>query len=198
MLLTTDFPDGKANLVIQLATGSVAGTLIKRIPFTFENPNFGKPVEELEVTKSLRSESKDATVFELFNGKPMEAWGLKTYDGTRDLYFGDARGHRFDGNSSNRGDRGQLVYKLNLGGSEIRRILMKWDLSVLPRSTKIKKAVLMMYATSVPTKHRRAKTEPDKGYQVYAFRKPWHDRRAGIYGGYVSYRGQKIPKNLDQ
>lgn len=198
MLLTTDYPNGKANLVIKLGTGSAGGNLIKRIPFTFENPGFGKPVEELEVTARLRSELNEATVVELFQGKPMEAWGLKTYDGTRDIYFGDARGHRFDGNMSTRGSHGKLLYNLNLGGGEMRRALMKWDLSILPKSTKIKKAVLMVYASAVPTKHRRAKTEPDKGFQVCAFRKPWHDRRAGIYGGYCSYRGQKTPANLDR
>jgi hypothetical protein len=194
--LTSEFPNGKAQLVISLKTGSAGGKLIKRIPFMYENPLFGKPVEKLPVTQSLIKEFPDSKVVELFNGAPLNTWGLTTYDGTRDIYFGDGRGHRFNGNMSTRGSHGKLLYKLDLGGGECRRALMKFDLSMIPKDTKVKKAYLMLHASSVPTKHRRAKVEPDKTFLVHAMKKKWHDRSAGIYGGYASTRRPERPSNI--
>ncbi|HRT95858.1 MAG TPA: DNRLRE domain-containing protein [Planctomycetota bacterium] len=150
------------------------------MPFTFENPDFGKPVPELPATAELRKQHPQATVVELWQGAPLPQLGIASYDGARDVYFGDGRPEKsFGGSCTNSGTDlsygDDLRYQLHLGG-EGRRTLVAFDLSMLPRDTRLAKALL---ALNVEELDRKA----DRNYRVVALKRRWSEAVVGVMGG---------------
>jgi len=167
-------------VVISLDAGPTVGTFVKRMPFTFENPDFGKPVAELPATAELRRRHPQATVVELWQGAPLPQLGIAAYDGARDVYFGDGRPEKgFGGSCTNSGTDlsygTDMRYQLHLGG-EGRRTLIAFDLSMLPRDAKLAKALLML---NVEELDRKA----DLRYRVIALKKRWSEGVVGVVGG---------------
>ncbi len=150
------------------------------MPFSFENPDFGKPVPELSATAELRKQHPQATVVELWQGAPLPQFGIASYDGARDVYFGDGRREKsFGGSCTNSGTDlsygDDLRYQLHLGG-EGRRTLIAFGLSMLPRDAKLAKAVLML---NVEDLDRKA----DLTYRVIALKRRWSEGIVGVMGG---------------
>jgi len=150
------------------------------MPFTFENPDLGKPVAELSATAELRKQHPQATVVELWQGAPLPQLGIASYDGVRDVYFGDGRPEKgFGGSCTNSGTDlsygDDLRYQLHLGG-EGRRTLIAFDLSMLPRDAKLAKAVLML---NVEELDRKA----DRNYRIVALKRRWSEGVVGVMGG---------------
>jgi len=150
------------------------------MPFAFENPDFGKPVPELPATADLRKTHPQATVVELWQGAPLPQLGIASYDGARDVYFGDGRREKsFGGSCTNSGTDlsygDDLRYQLHLGG-EGRRTLIAFDLSMLPRDAKLAKALLML---NVEELDRKA----DRNYRVIALKRRWSEGVVGVMGG---------------
>jgi len=160
-------------------TGPTLGRIVKRLPFTIENPAFGKPVAELPQTAMLRRKHPGATVVELFQDAPLRQLGIAAYDGVRDVYFGDGRGANFGGSCTNRGcdlSYGtDLRFQLHLGG-EARRSLIRYDLAMLPPDARVARALLLLH-----TEEADAKAE--HRYRVVALRKRWSETAAGVMGG---------------
>lgn len=179
ILVTTAYPHGRASLVLSMDTGSYLGTVVKRVPFIVDNPLFGKPVEPLQMTTQLRREHPEPTVVELYQGAPLPALGIPSYDGVRDVYFGDGRGRPFGGSCQNTGNQisygTELRYRLDIGG-EGRRTLIKYDLSMLPGDTRVARALLMLNVEGLNTK-------VDLDCRAYALKKRWHESIVGVIGG---------------
>lgn len=176
MLLTTRFPKGRANLVLELPTGSYKGKIVKRMPFTFDNPQYGKPVQELDETKKLREDHPDAKVVELFQDAPLPQFGIPSYDGVRDVYFGDPKyvsSYIRVGNAYRFG--ADLRYHLQLGAGGY-ATLIRYDLSFLPKNAKVVKALLSFRVKKVNTK-------ADLKCQAFALKKRWHETYIGHVGG---------------
>lgn len=160
--------------MLSLETGSYLGTIVKRIPFIVDNPECGRPLGELPATAELRSRNPTATVLELFHDAPLPQLGIASYDGVRDVYFGPVSGGCTSlGTDLSYGD--DLRYQLHLGGSN-RRTLIKYDLSMLPRTTKVAKAILALYVVEVDRK-------ADLACRVFALKKPWSETFITHAGG---------------
>jgi hypothetical protein len=173
ILVPATMPPGRAELVLSMDTpDSYLGRVVQRIPLTIENPDFGKPLPELEVTAALRKEFPGDTVVELFQGADLAAWGLPDYDGVRDTYIagfpetGEPNGAQSQG--------GTISYSydcrndLRVGSSKVSRTLLRFDLSMLPPETTVKKAVLQLRATSINDK-------VDRTTRVCLLRKAWNE-----------------------
>jgi len=165
---------------VSLDAGPALGTFVKRMPFTFENPDFGKPVAELPATAGLRKKHPQGTVVELWQGAPVPQLGIASYDGARDVYFGDGRNEKaYGGSCTNSGTDlsygDDLRYQLHLGG-EGRRTLIAFDLSMLPRDAGLANAVLMLNVEELDRKaHLR--------YRVIALKRRWSEGVVGVMGG---------------
>jgi len=154
--------------------------IVKKFPFTIDNPNYDRPVEELPQTSSLREENRGAQVVELYNGAPLPELNLTRYDGARDVFFQEEEG----------GIQGTQVgyfydwrWDLSLGIQQdtIRptALLIKFDLSMLQKDVKVKKAKLMLYANKITPK-----TAP--GCKVYGIKRRWHEYMVGARGAVAS------------
>ncbi len=160
--------------MLSLKTGSYQGTIVKRIPFIVDNPEYGQPIEPLPVTEELRKQNPSATVLELFHDAPLPALGIPRYDGVRDVYFGGANsGCTGLGTDLSYGT--DLRYQLDLGGSG-RRTLIKYDLSMLPRTAKAAKAVLALHIVELDT-------SADLSCRVFVLKKPWSETFVSHLGG---------------
>jgi len=180
ILVSGAYPHGKATLVIAMDTRGYLGTIVERRPFTVDNPRYGKPVDELPVTSRLRTEHPDATVLEIYQGAALPELGVPEYDGARDVYFGDYGANAGHGQSCRNRGVGlsygyETRYDLHLGG-EARRSLIKFDLSMLARETKVERAVLALYV-------RELNKQVNLDCRALALRKRWNERRAGFLGG---------------
>ena len=160
--------------MLSLDTGSYQGTLIKRIPFVVDNPDRGRAAAELPATAELRARHAEATVVELFHDAPLSQWGIPAYDGVRDVYFGPQGGGCTScGTIVSYGD--DLRYQLHLGGSD-RRVLISYDLSMLPSGTKAARAMLALHVV-------HADKRADLSCRVFAMKKPWSETFVGPTGG---------------
>ena len=123
---------------------------------------------------------RGATALELFHGAPLPQLGIPSYDGVRDVYFGDGRQEKaYGGSCTNRGTDlsygTDLRFQLHLGG-EGRRTLLRYDLSMLPAGVKVARAVLMLHVEDLDAK-------ADLACRVVALKRRWSDAMAGIMGG---------------
>jgi hypothetical protein len=180
VLLTNFQAPGRAHVVLSLDTGSYLGTVVKRMPFTFENPAFGKPVAELPLTAELRAQNPNATVVELYQGASLPQFGIPSYDGARDVYFGDGRKEKgYGGSCTNLGTGlsygDDLRFQLHLGGED-RRSLIKFDLAMLPADAKVAKAILVLHVESFNPK-------ADLAARVIALKRRWSETVVGVLGG---------------
>lgn len=173
ILVPAMMPPGRAELVLSMDTpDSYLGRVVQRIPVTIENPDYGKPLPVLDVTAALRKEFPTDTVVELFQGADLAAWGLGEYDGVRDTYIagypetGEPNGAQSQG--------GTISYSydcrndLRIGSSKVCRTLLRFDLSMLPPESKVKKAMLQVRATSI-------NEQADRTTRVRLLRKPWNE-----------------------
>lgn len=179
-LLSTHHPSGPAELVLSLDTGPYQGRIVKRIPFVIDNPWYGKPIVDHPATAQLKAEHPRATVVELYHEAPLPQFGLPSYDGVRDVYFGDDRQEATGGGSctSHGTDLSygtDLRFQLQLGG-EARRTLIKYDLSMLPPKANVVKALLLLHVEELDEK-------ADRAYRVVALKKRWSEAAVGIMGG---------------
>jgi hypothetical protein len=173
ILIPADFPPGRAEVVLSMDTpDSYLGRVVQRIPVTIANPDYGKPIKELDVTAALRKEFPGDTVVELFQGADLSAWNLGGYDGARDTYIG---GEGASGEFVGPGTVGNILayshdYRndLHVGTVRNKRPLLRFDLSLLPRETKVKKAFLRLMAVEV-------KPKVDRTTQVRLLKKRWHE-----------------------
>jgi hypothetical protein len=166
--------------VLSLDTGSYQGKIVKRIPFMVDNPLYGMPVAELPVTAELRAQHPKATVVELYQDASLPQFGIPSYDGVRDVYFGDDRQETTRGGScTSRGNDlsygTDLRFQLQLGG-EARRTLIGYDLGMLPKGARVAKALLMLHVEELEKK-------ADLAYRVFALKKRWSESVVGIMGG---------------
>lgn len=159
ILVPADFPPGRAEVVLSMDTpDAYLGRVVQRYPITIENPDYGKPVTELDVTVALRKEFPDDTVVELYQGagragETPAPTGLGEYDGARDVYLG---GEGEAGDPTGASTLGNHISysidrrnDLRVGTVRNVRTLIRFDLSVLPRDTRVKKALLQFYAAAV-------------------------------------------------
>jgi hypothetical protein len=173
ILIPADMPPGRAELVLSMDTpDSYLGRVVQRIPLTIENPDYGKPVKELDFTAALRKEFPADAVVELFQGADLTAWGLGEYDGARDLYIGgEGAAGEFTG-AQTVGNFLSYSYDcrndLRVGTVRNKRTLLRFDLSLLPRETRVKKAFLRLMAVEV-------KPNVDRTTQVRVLKKRWHE-----------------------
>ena len=173
IVIPADMPPGKAEMVLSIDTpDSYLGRVVQRIPVTIENPDFGKPIPELDITAALRQEFPGDTVVELYQGADLSAWNLGGYDGARDTYIG---GEGENGVFVGPGTVGSVLayshdYRndLHVGTVRNKRPLLRFDLSLLPRETKVKKAFLRLMAVEV-------KPKVDRTTQVRLIKKRWHE-----------------------
>ncbi|KPK83470.1 MAG: hypothetical protein AMJ81_08185 [Phycisphaerae bacterium SM23_33] len=180
ILVTAAYPPGRAALAIGMDTRGYLGRIVKRIPFHVDNPLHGKGVEELAVTRRLRREHAGATVIELYQGAALAELGIPEYDGARDVYFGDGRPDKgFGGSCQNVGNDlsygTELRYRLDLGG-ELRRTLIKFDLSMLDAAARVKQAVLALHVLGL-------NSQADRDCRAYALKKRWDEQIVGAMGG---------------
>jgi hypothetical protein len=178
IIIPADMPPGKAEVVLSMDTpDSCLGRVVQRIPVTIANPEYGKSIPELDVTAALRKEFPEDTVIELYQGagragETPAPTGLGEYDGARDTYIGgEGEGGAFVG----AGTVGSVLsysydYRndLRLGTVRNARALLRFDLSLIPRETKVKKAVLRLMAVEV-------KPNVDSTTQVRVLKKRWHE-----------------------
>ena len=182
ILIPADFPPGRAEVVLSMDTpDSYLGRVVQRVPVTIENPSYGKPIKELDVTAALRKEFPEDTVIELFQGADLSAWDLGQYDGGRDLYITD--GEVTPGAQS----VGSLISysydcrnDLRVGSGRAYRTLLRFDLSVIPRDARVKKGVVQLYAAGV-------KPGVDRTTRVCVLKKKWHE---DLGHGRVAFGGQ--------
>ena len=173
IIIPADMPPGRAEVVLSMDTpDSYLGRVVQRIPVTIENPDYGKPIPELDVTAALRQEFPGDTVVELYQGADLSAWNLGGYDGARDTYIG---GEGENGAFIGPGTVGNSIgysheYRndLHVGTVRNKRPLLRFDLSLLPRETKVKKAFLRLMAVEV-------KPKVDRTTQVRLLKKRWHE-----------------------
>jgi prepilin-type processing-associated H-X9-DG protein len=111
-------------------------------------------------------------VVELFQGADLRPWGPGQYDGARDLYIG---GEGDAGAFVGAGTVGSVLSyshdcrnDLHVGTVRNKRPLLRFDLSLLPRETKVKKAFLRLMAVEV-------KPKVDRTTQVRLIKKRWHE-----------------------
>ncbi|MHC4716404.1 MAG: hypothetical protein ACYS5V_05495, partial [Planctomycetota bacterium] len=180
ILVTTGYPHGEGFLAIAMDTRGYLGRIVKRIGFRVDNPLYGKPVDELPITKALRSRHPAATVMEIYQGAALPELAIADYDGARDVYFGDGRGDRgFGGSCQNTGNHisygTELRYRLDVGG-EARRTLIKFDLSMLDPATKVTQAALMLNVIGLNPK-------ADLACRAIALKKRWTEQIVGVMGG---------------
>jgi len=180
ILVNSAYPHGKATLVIAMDTRGYLGTIVERIPFSVDNPRYGKPIEELPMTNRLRADNPGATVLEIYQGAALPELGVPEYDGARDVYFGDYGANKPHGQSCRNRGVGlsygyETRYDLHLGG-EARRSLIKFDLSMLARETKVKQAVLALYV-------REVNKQVNLDCRAFALKKRWNEKYAGFLGG---------------
>jgi len=173
-----------------LDTGSYLGRIVKRIPFVIDNPSYGKPVAELRITAKLRAQYPRATVAEIYQGAALPRFGVPSYDGARDVYFGDGRGDKgFGGSCTNWGTDlsygTDLRFQLHLGG-EARRTLIKFDLAMLPKDARVAKALMMLHVEELNKK-------ADLNYRVIALKKRWSETIVGLMGGLNATNVAKPP-----
>ena len=188
ILANTSYPPGKATLVLRMTTGSHLGVVEQRIPFTVDNPRYGKPVEELTVTKRLKGMHPGATVLEVFQGAPLTQLGVPTYDGARDVYFGEFGKHSGFGQSCTNLGTGlsygrEMRYELHLGG-EGRRTLIKYDLSMLATDATVEKAVLAVYV-------RKLNKKVDLACRAFALKKAWSEKRINYASALTALPGRR-------
>ena len=191
VLVSAGYPHGDGALVLSMDTGGYLGKVVKRIPFKVDNPLYGKPVAELAATQKLREKHKGAAVLVIYQGMALPKLGVPSYDGARDVYFGDGRPDRgFSGSCQNRGTGlsygTELRYRLDLGGED-RRSLIKFDLSMLDGRTKVRQAVL---ALNVLRLNRRA----DVTCRAVALKKRWSEIVIGEWGGLNGAKGKNPGK----
>ena len=174
ILANTHYPHGKAALVLAMDSRGYLGTVVQRIPFLVDNPRYGKPVEELPITRRLKAEHPGAAVLELYQDVPLPKLGIPKYDGVRDVYFGQYGKHSGFGQSCHNLGIGlsygrELRYELHLGG-EGRRTLIKYDLSMLAPGVKVKRAVLALYV-------RKLNKTVNLDCRAFALKKRWSEKR---------------------
>ncbi len=173
ILIPANMPPGRAELVLSMDTpDTYLGRVVQRIPLTIENPDYGKPVKELDVTAALRKEFPSDAVVELFQGADLAAWGLGEYDGARDTYIA---GYPDTGEPNGAQSQGSTISysydcrnDLRVGSTKVNRTLLRFDLSMLPREAKVKRALLRLRATDV-------KPKVDRTTRVCVLKKDWHD-----------------------
>ena len=173
ILVPADFPPGRAEVVLSLDTpDAYLGRVVQRYPITIENPDYGKPIPDLDMTAALRKEFPGDTVVELYQGADLSAWSQGEYDGARDVYLGgegetgEPTGSLTLGNHINYSYDARNI--LRVGTVRKARTLIRFDLSVLPRDTHVKKAQLQFYAAQV-------KPKVDRTTSVRLLKKRWHD-----------------------
>jgi hypothetical protein len=173
IIIPADMPPGRAEVVLSMDTpDSYLGRVVQRIPLTIENPDYGKRIKELDVTVALRKEFPGDTVVELFQGADLAALGLGEYDGARDLYIGgEGESGAFLG-AQTVGNVLSYSYDcrndIRVGTVRNVRTLLRFDLSLLPREAKVKKAMLRLMAVDV-------KPNVDRTTQVRVLKKRWHE-----------------------
>ena len=173
ILVPADFPPGRAEVVLSMDTpDAYLGRVVQRYPITIENPDYGKPIPELDMTAALRQEFPGDTVVELYQGADLSAWNLGGYDGARDTYIGgEGENGAFTGATT---VGNFLSYShdcrndLHIGSVHNKQSLLRFDLSLLPRETKVKKAFLRLMAVEVKPKVGRTT-------QVRLLKKRWHE-----------------------
>ena len=173
ILVPADFPPGRAEVVLSMDTpDAYLGRVVQRYPITIENPDYGKPIPELDMTAALRQEFPGDTVVELYQGADLSAWNLGGYDGARDTYIGgEGENGAFTGATT---VGNFLSYShdcrndLHIGSVCNKQSLLRFDLSLLPRETKVKKAFLRLMAVEVKPKVGRTT-------QVRLLKKRWHE-----------------------
>ena len=173
ILVPADFPPGRAEVVLSMDTpDAYLGRVVQRYPITIENPDYGKPIPELDMTAALRQEFPGDTVVELYQGADLSAWNLGGYDGARDTYIGgEGENGAFTGATT---VGNFLSYShdcrndLHIGSVSNKQSLLRFDLSLLPRETKVKKAFLRLMAVEVKPKVGRTT-------QVRLLKKRWHE-----------------------
>ena len=173
ILVPADFPPGRAEVVLSMDTpDAYLGRVVQRYPITIENPDYGKPIPELDMTAALRQEFPGDTVVELYQGADLSAWNLGGYDGARDTYIGgEGENGAFTGATT---VGNFLSYShdcrndLHIGSVRNKQSLLRFDLSLLPRETKVKKAFLRLMAVEVKPKVGRTT-------QVRLLKKRWHE-----------------------
>jgi len=191
ILIPANIPPGRAELVLSMDTpDSYLGRVVQRIPLTIQNPDYGKPVPELDVTAALRKEFPEDTVIELYQGADLSSWRQACpersrgasrlpesgwageYDGARDTYIA---GYPDTGEPNGAQSQGSTISysydcrnDLRVGSTKVNRTLLRFDLSMLPREAKVKKALLRLMATDV-------KPKVDRTTRVCVLKKDWHD-----------------------
>jgi hypothetical protein len=183
ILIPANIPPGRAELVLSMDTpDSYLGRVVQRIPLTIQNPDYGKPVPELDVTAALRKEFPEDTVIELYQGADLSSWRQASrlpesgwageYDGARDTYIA---GYPDTGEPNGAQSQGSTISysydcrnDLRVGSTKVNRTLLRFDLSMLPREAKVKKALLRLMATDV-------KPKVDRTTRVCVLKKDWHD-----------------------
>jgi len=188
-LITSAYPHGKAVMVFDMDSGGYQGRIVQRVPFAVDNPGYGKPLPELEITARLRRASPGATVTEVYQGAKLEGLGVPSYDGARDVYFGIyGLGAAHPQSCTNVGCGISFGHdirnELHLGG-EGRRALVKFDLSLLDASAKVKQAVLALNVMWV-------KPKADLRTRAFAMKKRWSEIFSRDGGG-LYYRGHGSP-----
>jgi prepilin-type processing-associated H-X9-DG protein len=173
IIIPAEMPPGQAEVVLSMDTpDTYLGRVVQRIPVTIENPEYGKPIKELDLAGELRKQFPGDTVVELFQGADLRPWGPGQYDGARDLYIG---GEGDAGAFVGAGTVGSVLSyshdcrnDLHVGTVRNKRPLLRFDLSLLPRETKVKKAFLRLMAVEV-------KPKVDRTTQVRLIKKRWHE-----------------------
>jgi hypothetical protein len=173
IIIPADMPPGKAEVVLSMDTpDSYLGRVVQRIPVTIANPDYGKPIKGLAFTADLRKEFPGDTVVELFQGADLAALGLGEYDGVRDLYIGGEGEAGATVGAQVIGSNISYSYDcrndIRVGSVRNVRTLLRFDLSLLPRETKVKKAFLRLMAVEV-------KPKVDRTTQVRVLKKRWHE-----------------------
>lgn len=173
IIIPADMPPGRAEVVLSMDTpDSYLGRVVQRIPVMIENPDYGKPIKELAFTADLRKEFPGDTVVELYQGADLAALGLGEYDGVRDLYIGGEGEAGATVGAQVIGSNLSYSYDcrndLHVGTVRNKRSLLRFDLSLLPRETKVKKAFLRLMAVEV-------KPNVDRTTQVRVLKKRWHE-----------------------
>lgn len=134
------------------------------LTFEMDNPDYGKPLIDPTV-EALKKQYPDHTVVALQQGRRCGALKIEKYDGCTDTYLSTRISK--EGNVGN-----DIVIRVGSYGGEYNG-LIRFDLSAVPESCKVEKAVLKLFGS---------KSRQIANYQAYKVLKKWGEG-SGMSGG---------------